>query len=82
MSISINNISNYKTSKSTIDFSFDGSPFGEEQCFDYQGQCFEDLRHYAPDPDNGSEFRVVLSDDEYDYVEDEDLIKQLREAHK
>lgn len=83
MRVNKNHIVTKKISKSEIDFDFDGSPFWDEKCFDYDGQCFEDLRDDYGDIvfDFPTEFRIVLSDDDYDYVEDTDLIEKLRAQH-
>ena len=51
------------------------SCFDENFCFEFENNVYEDLRD--SDLEENIKFRVVLSDDDYDYVEDADLIKKL-----
>ena len=69
----------FKVSKAEIDFE-NSDTFIEEDCFDYKNQCFEDLRSDCSELNFKHEFRIVINEDDYDYVEDEELIKQLRAA--
>lgn len=80
MKINENNTLVFALSKKEVDFSFTDSPFSEQHCFDYDNQCFEDLRDAPSELEFKHEFRVVLSDDDYDYVEDQQLIEALRAA--
>lgn len=53
----------------------DDSPFDAKYDFEYDGQAFEKLDETYP-----TMYRAILSDDDYDYVEDADMIKKLDEA--
>jgi hypothetical protein len=62
-----------------IDIDFTDSCFDENFCFEFENNVYEDLRDSFLEEEN-IKFRVVLSDDDYDYVEDTDLIKKLEAA--
>lgn len=68
-----------------LDFSNDDCPFFKDFCFEYDGWIFEDLRDCGSDEEDGTpvfihDFRVVLAQNDYDYVEDEELITKLKRA--
>lgn len=62
---------------------FDNSLFCEDQVFEYDGKMYEDLRsslHEEWNQDLTEEnikFRVIFSEDDYDYVVDQQLTDKL-----
>ena len=62
-------------SLSEINFDDENCPFEKEYCFEYKNKVYELL----PKEHFDHEFRVVLYQDDYDYVEDEKLIDELLE---
>ena len=56
-----------------IDFDTEYCCFNKNYCFEFENEVYELLVCHPT-----HEFKVVFSEDDYDYVEDEQLIKRLR----
>ena len=55
---------------SDIDFTDENCCFNKDYCFEYENLVFENYSGPA-------DFRVILAVDDYDYVEDHELIDKL-----
>jgi len=60
------------TSLKQIDFKDSDCPFDALCCFEYNGAVYEEFDDSWP-----TQFRIVLDQDDYDYVEDATLIAEL-----
>ena len=63
--------------KSEVDFESEDCLYLEKDCFEFKDRVYEDLRN---DDSFEHDFRVLIEECDYDYVEDEKLIKELKRA--
>lgn len=69
----------YSMNQMTNDIASNGPGCADpEFCFEYQGQVFEKLNGHPDDID----FRAILDESDYDYVEDKNLEQILLVAWK
>jgi len=62
-----------------IEFNHESCCFSERLCFEFEDQVYEDNRSFN---DTDHDFRIVFDTDDYDYVEDSDLIEKLTKHRK
>ena len=60
------------TSLNQIDFTDPDCPFEKQYCFEYNGAVYEELDKSWP-----ALFRVVLDQDDYDYIQDPEFEVEL-----